>query len=42
MTQHSPEMMDRMGEKNVEGRFMRVRTAIAALLAATIALPLTG
>lgn len=31
-----------MGEKNVEGRFMRVRTAIAALLAATIALPLAG
>ena len=31
-----------MGEKNVEGRFMRVHTAIAALLAATIALPLTG
>ena len=31
-----------MGEKNVEGRFMRVRTAIAALLAATVALPLTG
>lgn len=31
-----------MGEKNVEGRFMRARTAIAALLAATIALPLAG
>ncbi len=31
-----------MGEKNVEGRFMRVRAAIAALLAATIALPLAG
>ena len=31
-----------MGEKNVEGRSMRARTAIAALLAATIALPLTG
>ena len=31
-----------MGEKNVEGRFMRVHTAVAALLAATIALPLTG
>ena len=30
-----------MGEKNVEGRFMRVHTAVAALLAATIALPLT-
>ena len=31
-----------MGEKNVEGRFMRIRTAIAALLAATVALPLAG
>ena len=31
-----------MGEKNVEGRFMRVHTAIATLLAAIIALPLTG
>ena len=31
-----------MGEKNVEGRFMRARTAIAALLAVTIALPLAG
>ena len=31
-----------MGEKNVEGRFMRARTAIAALLAATVALPLAG
>lgn len=31
-----------MGEKNVEGRFMRVRTVITALLAATVALPLTG
>ena len=31
-----------MGEKNVEGRFMRARTAIAALLAASVALPLTG
>ena len=31
-----------MGEKNVERRAMRVRTAIAALLAATIALPLAG
>ena len=31
-----------MGEKNVEGRIMRVRTAIAALLAAAVALPLTG
>ena len=34
--------MDRMSEKNVEGRFMRIRTAIAALLAATVALPLAG
>lgn len=31
-----------MGEKNVEGRIMRVRTAIAALLAAAVALPLAG
>ena len=31
-----------MGEKNVEGRPMRVRTAIAALLAAAVALPLAG
>ena len=31
-----------MGEKNVEGRSMRARTAIAALLAATVALPLAG
>ena len=31
-----------MGEKNVEGRFMRARTVISALLAASIAIPLTG
>ena len=31
-----------MSEKNVEGRFMRARAAIATLLAATVALPLTG
>lgn len=31
-----------MSEKNVEGRFMRVHTAIAALLAAAVALPLAG
>ena len=31
-----------MGEKNVEGRFVRVRTVIATLLAASVALPLAG
>ena len=31
-----------MGEKNVEGRFVRARTVIATLLAASVALPLAG